>query len=54
MSTLKRISARFKLGSTFILLALVVVWSLPTLGLLITSLRRRSDAEVSPWWDAVP
>jgi len=53
MSTLKRISARFKLGSTFILLALVVVWSLPTLGLLITSLRRRSDAEVSPWWDAV-
>ena len=53
MSTLKRISARFKLGSTFILLALVVVWSLPTLGLLITSLRRRSDAEVSPWWDAI-
>ena len=35
------------------MLALVVVWSLPTLGLLITSLRRRSDAEVSPWWDAV-
>ena len=53
MSTLKRISARFKLGSTLTLLALVVVWSLPTLGLLITSLRRRSDAEVSPWWDAV-
>ena len=53
MSTLKRISARFKLGSTLTLLALVVVWSLPTLGLLITSLRRRSDAEVSPWWDAI-
>lgn len=53
MSTLKRISARFKLGSTLTLLVLVVVWSLPTLGLLITSLRRRSDAEVSPWWDAI-
>ena len=53
MSTLKRLSAKFKLGSTLTLFALVLVWSLPTFGLLITSLRRRSDAEVSPWWDAI-
>ena len=53
MSTLKRLSAKFKLGSTLTLFVLVLVWSLPTVGLLITSLRRRSDAEVSPWWDAI-
>lgn len=53
MSTLKRLSAKFKLGSTLTLFVLVLVWSLPTFGLLITSLRRRSDAEVSPWWDAI-
>lgn len=53
MSTLKRLSAKFKLGSTLTLFVLVLVWSLPTVGLLVTSLRRRSDAEVSPWWDAI-
>tara|TARA_B110000503_G_scaffold82107_1_gene125367 strand:- start:364 stop:1230 length:867 start_codon:yes stop_codon:yes gene_type:complete len=53
MRTLKRLSAKFKLGSTLTLFVLVLVWSLPTFGLLITSLRRRSDAEVSPWWDAI-
>lgn len=53
MSTLKRLSAKFKFGSTLTLFVLVLVWSLPTFGLLITSLRRRSDAEVSPWWDAI-
>ena len=53
MRSLKKLSAKFKLGSTLTLLVLVIVWSLPTFGLLITSLRRRSDAEVSPWWDAI-
>lgn len=53
MNALKRISAKLNLGPTIALLILVVIWSIPTLGLLITSLRRRSDAEVSPWWDAV-
>ncbi len=53
MKTLKRISAKLNLPSTIALLILVIIWSLPTLGLLITSLRRRSDAEVSPWWDAL-
>lgn len=40
-------------GSTVILLILVAIWSAPTLGLLITSLRPRDLAEVSPWWDAL-
>lgn len=53
MQRLKRISAKLNLPSTITLLFLVVIWSIPTLGLLITSLRRRSDAEVSPWWDAL-
>ena len=53
MNTLKRISAKLNLGPTIALLILVIIWSIPTLGLLITSLRRRSDAEVSPWWDAI-
>ena len=41
------------LGSTITLLLLTVLWSVPTVGLLITSLRRRDQAEVSPWWDAI-
>jgi alpha-glucoside transport system permease protein len=53
MKKLKRISAKLNLPSTIALLILVIIWSVPTLGLLITSLRRRSDAEVSPWWDAL-
>jgi alpha-glucoside transport system permease protein len=42
---------KFKLGSTLALLFLTLIWSIPTLGLLITSLRRRDLAETSPWWD---
>ena len=53
MTSLKRLSAKLNLGPTIALLILVIIWSIPTLGLLITSLRRRSDAEVSPWWDAL-
>jgi alpha-glucoside transport system permease protein len=41
------------IGSTLALLFLTVIWSIPTVGLLITSLRRRDQAEVSPWWDAI-
>ena len=41
------------LGSTLILLVLVVIWSAPTLGLLITALRDRDQAAASGWWTAV-
>ena len=42
-----------RLGSTFILLFLVIVWSAPTLGLLITALRDRDQAAASGWWTAL-
>jgi alpha-glucoside transport system permease protein len=53
MKLLQRLNAKYRIASTATLLVLVLIWSTPTLGLLITSLRRRSDAEVIPWWDAI-
>jgi alpha-glucoside transport system permease protein len=41
------------LGSTITMLFLVAIWSTPTVGLLITSLRPSSVAETSPWWEAL-
>lgn len=43
---------RMRLGSTLGMLFLVTIWSVPTVGLLITSLRPSSVAEISPWWEA--
>ena len=51
MNKLKLLSGKINLGSTLALTILVGIWSIPTIGLLITSLRLRSEAEVSPWWD---
>ena len=51
MNKLKLLSGKFNLGSTLALTILVGIWSIPTIGLLITSLRLRSEAEISPWWD---
>lgn len=42
---------RMNLGSTIGMGLLVALWSTPTVGLLITSLRPRSLAEISPWWE---
>lgn len=53
MRNLKNQFAKLNLGSTISLLILVAIWSIPTVGLLITSLRRRSEAEVSPWWEGL-
>jgi alpha-glucoside transport system permease protein len=44
---------RMNLGSTIMLIILVALWSTPTVGLLVTSLRPRSVAEISPWWEAL-
>lgn len=43
----------FKWGSTIGLLFLTVIWSIPTFGLLVTSLRHKDQAETSPWWDVI-
>ena len=53
MKLLQSLNRRFNLASTAGLLLLVAIWSIPTVVLLITSLRLRSAAEVSPWWDAI-
>jgi len=53
IKTLANFSRKINLGSTMALLLLVTIWSIPTLGLFITSIRRRSDAQVSPWWEAL-
>lgn len=53
MSKLKNTISKLNLGSTLALLFLVGIWSIPTIGLLITSLRLRSEAEISPWWEGL-
>ncbi|MEY3407507.1 MAG: hypothetical protein RL038_568 [Actinomycetota bacterium] len=47
------VSKTLNYGSTLGLLLLVAIWSLPTVGLLITSFRKRSEAEVTPFWDGL-
>lgn len=53
MKSIRNLSGKLHLGSTLALLVLVAIWSIPTIGLLITSLRLRSQAEVSPWWEGL-
>jgi alpha-glucoside transport system permease protein len=45
--------SRFKIGSTIALTLLTAIWSIPTVGLLITSFRSRDVANITPWWDAI-
>ena len=49
---MQRISS-FKIGTTLVLLLLVAIWSTPTVGLLITSLRSKDSASESGWWTAI-
>jgi alpha-glucoside transport system permease protein len=37
----------------FALIALAVLWLVPTVGLLVTSFRPRADIQSSGWWDAI-
>lgn len=53
MNRITHFFRRWKVGSTLGSLFLVLLWSVPTLGLLITSLRPSSMAETSPWWEAL-
>ncbi|MFM6967665.1 MAG: carbohydrate ABC transporter permease [Microbacteriaceae bacterium] len=43
----------FKLGTTLVLTLLVAIWSIPTIGLLITAFRDRTAADTSGWWEAI-
>jgi alpha-glucoside transport system permease protein len=53
MNKIAHLLRTWNVGSTLMLILLVGIWSTPTLGLLITSLRPSSVAEVSPWWEAL-
>jgi alpha-glucoside transport system permease protein len=40
-------------GSFIVLIFLSALWLLPTVGLFITSLRAKGDAQTSGWWDVL-
>lgn len=45
------------LGSLFVngmLLLLVILWTIPTLGIFVSSFRNRNDIAVSGWWNVFP
>ena len=44
---------RASLLPKFVLVVLCVIWTIPTLGLLVTSVRSREDAASSGWWGAL-
>ncbi len=54
--TLHRETKKFelkKLVPTLVLTIVVIVWSIPTLGLIITAFRSKDSAAASGWWEAV-
>ena len=50
MSTVRRFIDKYRVGSTITLLFLAFIWLIPTIGLLITSLREKTEAQTSGWW----
>jgi len=46
---LRRTAGRFSVH--IVLAVLMIVWLLPTIGLLVTSFRPRSDIQSTGWWD---
>jgi alpha-glucoside transport system permease protein len=43
----------WKLASSITLGFVALIWSIPTIGLLITSFRTKDSATASGWWDAI-
>lgn len=46
-----------RLGSLFVnglLLLLVLIWTIPTMGIFISSFRQRGDIMSSGWWNVFP
>lgn len=43
-----------KLLINLILLIIVIIWTIPTLGLLVSSIRDRGDIQESGWWTVLP
>ena len=47
---------RFNLGSLpthIVIVALMVIWLIPTIGLLVNSFRSQQDAVTTGWWTAL-
>jgi len=44
---------RGRIGLHLVIVGLMVVWLLPTIGLLVNSFRTRADANASGWWTAI-
>lgn len=42
--------SNFKIGTTLVLILLVAIWSTPTVGLLLTSIRSQDSAQTTGWW----
>lgn len=50
-------SQRKRLGAVFIngtLLILIIVWTVPTMGIFVSSFRQRNDIATSGWWKIFP
>ena len=52
MSTVRYYFDKWKIGSTLVLSLLAFIWLIPTVGLLITSFRERTEAQRTGWWVA--
>jgi alpha-glucoside transport system permease protein len=53
MSKLSTTLRKWQVLPTVTLFIVVLVWSIPTVGLLITAFRSKDSANLSGWWDAV-
>ena len=52
ISALQRFK-NFKPGTTLVMLLVVMIWLLPTVGLLVTAFRPQLDSVQSGWWTAI-
>lgn len=44
---------RFKIGTTLVMLVVVLIWLMPTLSLFVTAFRSKDDSVNSGWWTAI-
>ncbi|MEN9714567.1 MAG: hypothetical protein RJA35_34 [Actinomycetota bacterium] len=52
ISALQKVK-NWKVGTTLVMLAVVMIWLLPTLGLFVTAFRSQDDSIASGWWTAI-
>jgi alpha-glucoside transport system permease protein len=54
MDTAKRQKKMRQLVINLTLLALILIWTIPTLGIFVSSFRHRDDIATSGWWNILP